>query len=239
MCGRFVSPDEAAVERAFHLGRGDRKTPFGKPRYNVAPTMPVIMMRRSAGSGIELAHARWGFVPYWWKEKKAPSGRFNAKAETAAANGMWREAFSRTRCLVPALGWYEWRKEERTDRATGEVVKVNQPYYMFRRDRGLVCFAGLMSRWKEPGEPEPTLTCAILTRAAAGPLAEIHERMPVVLREDVQQQWLAPDLTDPAEASALIDQHAQTDFELRRVGLAINRTEEDNERLIEPVGPVA
>jgi len=235
MCGRFVSPDEAAVERAFHLGRGNWKAPFDKPRYNVAPTMPVIMVRRAAGSGIELAHARWGFVPYWWKEKKPPGGRFNAKSETAGANGMWREAFSRARCLVPALGWYEWRKEERVDRATGEVVKVNQPYYIFRRDHGLVCFAGLMSRWKEPGGREPTLTCAILTRAAAGPLDEIHERMPVVLPEDVHLRWLDPALTDPAETLALVEKRAQTDFDLRRVGLAINRTEEDNERLIEPV----
>jgi putative SOS response-associated peptidase YedK len=186
-------------------------------------------VRRGAGSGIELAHARWGFVPYWWKEKKAPSGRFNAKAETAGSNGMWREAFSRARCLVPALGWYEWRKEERTDRATGEVVKVNQPYYVFRRDRGIVCFAGLVSRWKEHGGSEATLTCAILTRAAAGPLAEIHERMPVVLREEAHLRWLAPELTDAAETSALIEAHAQTDFELRRVGLGINRTEEDSE----------
>jgi putative SOS response-associated peptidase YedK len=237
MCGRFVSPDEAVVERAFHLGRGSRRTPFDKPRYNVAPTMPVIMVRRGAGSGIELAHARWGFVPYWWKEEKPPSGRFNAKSETAAANGMWRGAFSRARCLVPALGWYEWRKEDRTDRATGEVVKVNQPYYIFRRDAGLVCFAGLMSKWKEHGRGEPTLTCAILTRAAAGSLAEIHERMPVVLPEDAHLQWLDPALTDPAVARALIEGRAQTDFELRRVGLAINRTEEDSERLIEAVEP--
>jgi putative SOS response-associated peptidase YedK len=235
MCGRFVSPDEAAVERAFHLGRGNWKAPFGKPRYNVAPTMRVIMLRRSAGSGIELAHARWGFIPYWWKEGKPPSGRFNAKSETAGANGMWREAFSRARCLVPALGWYEWRKEERMDRATGEVVKVNQPYYILRRDRGLVCFAGLMSRWKESGEHDPTLTCAILTCAAAGPLAEIHERMPVVLPKDVHVQWLDPALTDPAAASALVERRVQADFELRRVGLAINRTEEDSERLIEPL----
>src|SRR5216117_854911 len=142
MCGRFVSPEEAAVERAWHIGRRSWKTPFGKPRYNVAPTMHVIMLRRSASDpGIELAHARWGFVPYWWKEAKPPRGRFNAKYETAASNGLWREAFSRARCLLPALGWYEWREEMRVDRATGEVLKVNQPYYFARKDRRPFCFA--------------------------------------------------------------------------------------------------
>src|SRR5207249_2500140 len=136
MCGRYVSPDEAAVERAWHIGRRNWKTPFGKPRYNVAPTMRVIMLRRDAASPeIELAHARWGFVPYWWKEEKPPRGRFNAKVETAASNGLWREAFSRARCLLPALGWYEWREEMRLDKATGEVVKVNQPYYFAGADR--------------------------------------------------------------------------------------------------------
>ncbi len=236
MCGRFVSPEEAAVERAWHIGRRNWKTPFGKPRYNVAPTMRVIMLRRDARSPeIELAHARWGFVPYWWKEAKPPRGRFNAKVETAAANGMWREAFSRARCLLPALGWYEWREEERIDKATGEVAKVNQPYYIARRDRRPLCFAGLMSRWREPGEPGPALSCTVLTRAAAGRLAEIHDRMPVVLPDEVHAQWLDPAQVDPARAAALIEEHAQTDFEIVRVGSAINRTSEDSEKLIEPL----
>jgi putative SOS response-associated peptidase YedK len=236
MCGRFVSPEEAAVERAWHIGRRSWKTPFGKPRYNVAPTMRVIMLRRDAASPeIELAHARWGFVPYWWKEAKPPRGRFNAKFETAAANGMWREAFSRARCLLPALGWYEWREEERIDKATGEVATVNQPFYITRKDRRPFCFAGLMSGWKVSGDPEPTLTCVVLTRQAAGRVGEIHQRMPAVLPDDVHPQWLDPAQVDSARAAALIEGHAQTDFELVRVGRGINRTEEDSEKLIEPL----
>jgi putative SOS response-associated peptidase YedK len=236
MCGRFVSPEEAAVERAWHIGRHSWKTPFGKPRYNVAPTMKVIMLRRDAASPeIELAHARWGFVPYWWRENKPPRGRFNAKVESVAANGMWCEAFSRARCLLPALGWYEWREEMRLDKATGELAKVNQPYYFVRKDRRPFCFAGLMSRWKEPGEPGATLTCAILTRPGAGPAGEIHERMPLVLADEAHAQWLDPALGDAGLLTALIEEHAQTDFEVVRVGRGINRTEEDSEKLIEPL----
>jgi putative SOS response-associated peptidase YedK len=236
VCGRFVSPEEAAVARAWHIGCNNWKTPFGKTRYNVAPTMRVIMLRRDAAfPEIELAHARWGFVPYWWKEAKPPRGRFNARYETAATNGMWRDAFSRARCLLPALGWYEWRKEERVDKATGEVVKVNQPYYICREDRRPFCFAGLMSGWKDPGDPDTALTCTVLTRPGAGPAGEIHERMPVVLPDEGHQEWLDPALTDSAKATALIEKYAQEDFELRRVGLGINRTEEDSERLIEPI----
>jgi len=236
MCGRYVSPDEAAVERAWHIGRRNWKTPFGKPRYNVAPTMRVIMLRRDAASPeIELAHARWGFVPYWWKEAKPPRGSFNARVETAASNGMWRDALSRARCLLPALGWYEWRGEERIDKTTGELVRVNQPYYIARKDRRPFCFAGLMSGWKDPGETGPELTCAVLTRPGAGPAGEIHERMPVVLPDEVHAQWLAPAQVDPAKAAALIEEHAQTDFEVVRVGRGVNRTEEDSEKLIEPL----
>jgi putative SOS response-associated peptidase YedK len=95
-----------------------------------------------------------------------------------------------------------------------------------------------MSRWKEPGAGEATLTCAVLTRAAAGPLAGIHERMPVVLPEEVRLRWLDPELIDPVETRALVEEHAQTDFDLRRVGLAVNRAGEDSERLIEPIGTV-
>jgi putative SOS response-associated peptidase YedK len=236
MCGRYVSPEEAAVERAWHVGRRNWKTPFGKPRYNVAPTMRVILLRRDTASPeIDLAHARWGFVPYWWKEATPPRGRFNAKAETAASNGMWREAFSRARCLLPALGWYEWREEERIDKATGELVRVNQPWYIARKDRRPFCFAGLMSQWKDPGDPDATLTCAVLTRPGAGRAGEIHERMPVVLPDEVHPQWLDPAQVDPVRAGALIEEHAQTDFELVRVGRGINRTEEDSEKLIEPL----
>src|SRR5258706_15082128 len=92
-----------------------------------------------------------------------------------------------------------------------------------------------MSRWRETGEPGPALSCTLLTRAAAGRLAEIHDRMPVVLPDEVHAQWLDPAQADPARAAALIEEHAQTDFEIVRVGSAINRTEEDGEKLMEPL----
>src|SRR6266540_7528459 len=200
MCGRYVSPEEAAVERAWHIGRRNWKTPFGKPRYNVAPTMRVIMLRRDAASPeIELAHARWGFVPYWWKEAKPPLGRFNAKVETAGANGMWREALSRARCLLPALGWYEWREEERIDKATGEVVKVNQPYYITRKDRRPLCFAGGFPSGHEPREAQRP---AVLAGDVVG-LIDLHD----LARRLVDAFLLAPFV--PAERGQQIGRARQ------------------------------
>src|SRR2546422_1906691 len=112
MCGRYVSPEEAAVERAWHIGRRNWKTPFGKPRYNIAPTMRVIMLRRDAACPeIELAHARWGFVPYWWKEAKPPRGSFNEVRERRGERHVARGVFARA---LPAAGARLVRSEEHT-----------------------------------------------------------------------------------------------------------------------------
>jgi putative SOS response-associated peptidase YedK len=114
MCGRYVSPDEAAIEREWRVGRRN-SNPFPR-RFNVSPTATVPIQRMSGRSReVELAAARWGFVPLWWKEARPPRTSFNARLEAAASKPMWRDAFRRARCLVPAEGWYEWQERERVD----------------------------------------------------------------------------------------------------------------------------
>ena len=126
MCGRFVSPEERALERAFNLGRRDNPNPFPR-RFNVCPTDTIPFLRMPSSSDqLELATARWGLVPHWWKEAKPPRASFNARLEEAADKPMWRDAFARARCLVPAEGWYEWRAVERVDPATGEIVPAKR-----------------------------------------------------------------------------------------------------------------
>ena len=113
MCGRFVSPEERALERVFDLGRRDNPSPFAR-RYNVCPTDKIPFLRQPANaSRPELALGRWGMVPHWWKEAKPPRTSFNARLEEAADKPMWRDAFARSRCLIPAEGWYEWQAVER------------------------------------------------------------------------------------------------------------------------------
>lgn len=172
MCGRYVSPDTAAIERQWQIGRrsGD---PF-PARFNVSPAMPVPILWREEDS-LALGAARWGFVPHWWKEAKPPRFSHNARVEEAAAKPMWRDAMrdeSGARCLVPAQGWYEWRETDR------------QPFYFHRADGRLVAFAGLMSG------SNGILTCTILTGAARGSLASIHERMPLALAPSGEEAWL-------------------------------------------------
>src|ERR1700682_1164850 len=103
MCGRYVSPDTAAIERAWHIGASN-SNPFPR-RFNVAPTMPVQVIRGHRDFGHpQLVEARWGFIPGWWKQPKPPGHCFNARSEEAASNPMWKYSFRNARCLIPAEG---------------------------------------------------------------------------------------------------------------------------------------
>ena len=132
---------QAAIERAWQVGRGN-SNPFGR-RYNVLPTSEIPILRANPDSGaLELAEARWGLIPPWWKQAKPPAYSINARAEEAAAKPMWRHAFRHSRCLIPAEGWYEWQAAQRADPASGEVGAYKRPPYLFARDRKRVCFPG-------------------------------------------------------------------------------------------------
>lgn len=236
MCGRFVSPEERALERAFELGRRDNPNPFAR-RYNVFPTDTIPFLRMPSNSSrLELATGRWGMVPHWWKEAKPPKTSFNARLEEAADKPMWRDAFARSRCLIPAEGWYEWGAAERVDPSTGEIQKAKQPYFVRAKEGGLFCFAGVMAYWKNP-EGEPLRSCAILTAQAEGELAEIHDRAPVVLPREAYGAWLDRKITDPGKAKALAERRvASTGFTQWKVRLLVNNAKSDGPELIEPLG---
>jgi putative SOS response-associated peptidase YedK len=234
MCGRFVSPEERALERAFDLGRRDNPNPFPR-RFNVCPTDTIPFLRLPSNSTrLELATGRWGLVPHWWKEAKPPKASFNARLEEAADKPMWRDAFSRARCLVPAEGWYEWQAVERVDPATGEIQKARQPYFIRPGDAGLFCFAGVMAYWRNT-QGEALRSCAILTAAAEGALAQIHDRAPVVLPREAYDAWLDRKITDPGKARAIAERRlAPSGFVQWKVRLLVNHAKADGPELIEP-----
>jgi putative SOS response-associated peptidase YedK len=239
MCGRFVSPEERALERAFDLGRRDNPNPFSR-RFNVFPTDTIPFLRMPSNSDrLELATGRWGMVPHWWKEAKPPRTSFNARLEEAAEKPMWRDAWSRARCLVPAEGWYEWQAAERVDPATGEIRPAKQPYFIRRKDGAILCFAGLMAYWKNPKTGEALRSCAILTADAQGTLAEIHERAPVVLSREAYDAWLDRSLVDPAKVKAVAGQRLPpAELTQWKVRLLVNNAKSDGPELIEPLGAV-
>ena len=236
MCGRFVSPEERALERAFELGRRDNPNPFPR-RFNVCPTDPIPFLRLPSNSArLELATGRWGMVPHWWKEAKPPKTSFNARLEEAAQKPMWRDAWSRARCLVPAEGWYEWQAVERVDPSTGEIRPAKQPYFIRRKDGAMLCFAGLMAYWKNPKTGEALRSCAILTAPAAGPLAGIHDRAPVVLPREAYDAWLDRKLVDPDKVKAVAGQGVPpSELTQWKVRLLVNNAKSDGPELIEPV----
>jgi putative SOS response-associated peptidase YedK len=228
MCGRYVSPERAAIERAWQVGRGN-SNPFGR-RTNVLPTTVIPILRADPGTGaLELAEARWGLIPSWWKQAKPPAYSINARAEEAAAKPMWRHAWRHSRCLIPAEGWYEWQAAQRADPATGELRAYKQPHFIFRRDRRPVCFAALMET-----SPAAELTCAILTRAASESVAGIHDRMPVVLPDELLVRWVRADV-DKAEDVAGMVKLAQSNFAHYPVSTRLNSAKTDDPELLAPI----
>ena len=234
MCGRYVSPGEAEIERFWHIGRHNNN-PFAR-RYNVSPTsiIPILRVDRSTGE-IELVNARWGLIPIWWKEPKPPRMTFNARSEEAATKPMWKSPLAKSRCLVPAVGWFEWKAVERNDPATGEIKQVKQPHFFHLPDDQLFAFAGVMAMWKSANEEIWQASCAFLTRDAAGPAAEVHERMPVVLSKDAEAEWLDPKITDPVEAMTIAREHGVTEIEYHQVSSRVNVAKSDDEELIKAV----
>jgi putative SOS response-associated peptidase YedK len=181
MCGRFVQRytwDD--IQDLYDLPGGP--APNLPAHYNIAPTDPVEVVRPDANGANELFSMRWGLVPWWWKKplKQVPAS-FNARAESVADKPMFRDAFQRHRCVIPASGYYEWLK-----RPDGR-----QPYYISAADGGVLSFAGLWDRWKNPESGEPVISCTIIVTDANELTRPIHDRMPVVLDNADIRGWLS------------------------------------------------
>jgi putative SOS response-associated peptidase YedK len=232
MCGRYVSPDTAAIEAAWQVGRGNGN-PFAR-RFNVLPTsdIPILRFHRREGV-IELAQARWGFVPGWWKQPKLPSHAFNARSEEAAGKPMWKDAWRHSRCILPAEGWYEWRAAERADPETGEIKAYRQPHFIHRADRRLVGIGGLVSYRPTP-DGKGQLSCAIVTRDAAQSVSEVHDRMPVIVPDGMVSQWLDPAVADPAEVKRMVES-ADVEFVHHPVSTRLNSAKTDEEAFMDPL----
>lgn len=231
MCGRFVSaspPDELAKYFGAGLPEGGLE-----PNFNVAPTNEVYVVRASEGNR-QLDSLRWGLVPFWAKDLKIGSKMINARAETVAEKPAFRKAFERRRCLIPADGFYEWAKVE------GQ--KAKQPYFIHRPDGEPIVFAGMWERWKPRLEDGKTVdedadvieTCTILTCAPNQTMAEIHNRMPVLLAPPVWDDWLS-DETEMDYIGSLLKPAPDDLLALVPVSTAVNNVRNKGEQLIQPL----
>ncbi|MGL4650682.1 MAG: SOS response-associated peptidase [Caldilineaceae bacterium] len=176
MCGRFVlraSPEQ--LRELFDL----QDEPYVEPRYNIAPTQPVAIVRlHQHNKEREWTHVQWGLIPSWAKDPSIGQKMINARSETVGEKASYRAAFKRRRCLVPASGFYEWQKG-----ATGKT-----PHFI-TTDQGLFAIAGLWERWVEPGGAELE-SCTLLTTEANERVSALHDRMPVIVDPADFDQWL-------------------------------------------------
>lgn len=198
MCGRFALTSTPKEVAALFDVVDVEDFP---PRFNIAPTQPILMVaagpRQPPGSNLPERRAqlvRWGFLPAWAKSPKDMPLLINARGETAAQKAAFRAAMRHRRTLVPASGFYEWRREGR-----GRA----QPYWLRPRSGGLIAFAGLMETWMEPGGSEID-TGAILTTEAPDDLAAIHPRMPVVIPPEYFSRWLDCVRGEPRDVADLL-----------------------------------
>ena len=219
MCGRYAiisAPEE--IRRLFRYA----EQPNFPPRYNVAPTQPIPLVRIAEGAR-HFALMRWGLLPAWVKDPRAFTLLINARAETALEKPAFRNAMKRRRCLIPADGFYEWQREGAR----------KQPFFIRRRDRAPFAFAGLWETWSGPGGEEID-TAAILTTQANETLRALHHRMLVILPPEAFDLWL-DEATDVRAAASLLVPAADDQLELFAVSDAVNKVVNDDPRNIAPV----
>jgi putative SOS response-associated peptidase YedK len=264
MCGRFVSArkrlellEEFAVER-------DRVAEDRTPDYNVAPTKRIYAVLDRAeqaeghadkdrpdkehpdkGGGAaeggkplrELRLVRWGLIPSWAKDSAGGAKMINARAETVAVKPSFRSAFAKRRCIIPADGYYEWQ--------AGADKKAKQPYYIYRTDGGILCFAGIYELWRDGSVPPDhenawLWTASVITTEAADEIGRIHDRTPMVISPQGWDDWLDPANNDKALLMAMMQPATSSGsggLTTHPVSTAVNSVRNNGPDLIEPLPP--
>lgn len=216
MCGRFTQL--SSPQRYAEL--------FGistdlslNARFNVAPTTNILACRISLDGIKELAPLHWGLVPSWSKGLDKRYSMINARAETLAAKPAYRAPFRRHRCLIPVDGFYEWHEEN-----------GKQPYYIHQVDNTPLALAGLWDHWDD-GEGDRIESCTIITSEANSFMQPIHERMPVILKPNVFENWLSSDDTDYMQS--LLSPYAENDLEMYPVSTAVNNPKNNKAEVLD------
>lgn len=194
-----------------------------RPRYNIAPTQSVAAIRVVGDGRERVADAlRWGLIPHWAKDRHLALKLINAKAETLTEKPAFRSLVARHRCLIPADGFYEWRKD-----ADGKRLPVR----FTLADGGLFAFAGLWAGWRDPQTGELVESCTIVTTRANELVAGVHDRMPAILAREAEADWLDADISVDHAISLL----APTPSELMRAEPAsplVNSTRNEGPELL-------
>ncbi|MFQ5349664.1 MAG: SOS response-associated peptidase [Thermoanaerobaculia bacterium] len=220
MCGRYtLSTPGAAVAELLELD----PTPRLAPRYNIAPTQESAVVRL-AGDRRSLAELRWGLVPYWAAEPGMGNRMINARAESAADKPAFRSSLRRRRCLVPADGFYEWRR----------TPDGKQPYLLRLAGGGPFAFAGLWDRWV-PHDGEPIESFTILTIRPNELTAAVHDRMPVILPRRHHELWLDPEERRPERLEPVLQPFPAGEMTAFPVSAVVNTPANDTAECVAPL----
>jgi putative SOS response-associated peptidase YedK len=211
MCGRFTLHSRDRI-RLKGLARLD--LPF-EARYNIAPSQSVLSLG-DFGSGLEVRLLKWGLIPSWSGDGK---GFINARAETLEQKPSFSESFRLRRCLIPADGFYEWKRTGREKR----------PYYIQSIDECPVMFAGIWDTWRNRGDL--VTSCAIITTAANELVAKLHDRMPAILPPETQEAWLDPK-TSRVELLSMLAPYAAAKMKTYPVTTNVNSPDNDSPDLL-------
>ncbi len=224
MCGRFTLRASASVV-AEHFAIFELP-PFG-PRFNIAPSQPVAVVRLAPGGSEptrELVWPRWGLIPSWAKDPGIGNRMINARAETVAEKPAFRGAFRRRRCLLPADGFYEWQ-----GRGRGK-----QPYFIRLHDDRLFAFAGLWESWQRP-DHSAVESCTLLTTEPNELIRPIHDRMPVILAPEDYRRWLDPSVEEAGQLISLLGSFPSDAMRAHPVGTLVNSPANDEPQCVEPL----
>src|SRR4051794_39773148 len=221
MCGRYTLINLASLTQAFPWITFPPADDLS--RYNIAPTQPILAVANNRADRFE--HFHWGLIPSWAKDPAIGNRMINARAETIAEKPAFRTALRRRRCLVPADGFYEWKKDP--------DGKSKTPMHVRMKDGGVFAFAGLWDVWRSPADGTVLPSCTLITTEPNELMKDIHDRMPVIIKHQDFHRWLDATERDPADLSDLLKPYPASEMEARPVSKTVNNPKNDSPACIE------
>jgi putative SOS response-associated peptidase YedK len=221
MCGRYtLARSQQELSERFGIKQLFMDL---EPRYNIAPTQSVPVVIAEDGER-KMQMYQWGLIPSWVKDLQTAKPIINARCESLAEKASFKHSFKRRRCIVPAEGFFEWKKQG----------KQKQPMFIRAADQSLLGFAGLWDEWRTE-EGEPVRTFCIITTDANEMMSSVHDRMPAILDREAEMKWLDESVKNPQDLMNLLHPCPEDQLKMHEVSQRVNSFKEDTADLIEPV----
>ncbi|NRD79524.1 SOS response-associated peptidase [Bacillus sp. BRMEA1] len=225
MCGRFTltATIEELIDRFAIQSFLDEEN--YSPSYNIAPSQSVLAIIND-GISNRMGFLKWGLIPPWSKDPSIGNKLINARAETLPEKPSFRHAFRKKRCLIVADSFYEWKRVD---------TKTKSPMRIKLKSEELFAMAGIWEHWKSP-EGKSHYTCSVITTIPNKLMEDIHNRMPVILRQDDEKTWLNPSITDMQILQRLLEPYDENEMEAYEVSSLVNSPANNSIELIQKIG---